>query len=246
MAKKKTTSVEVPKNHPRLKPAILEVTKAGEKGVSAVLNNVRAVFVHLAAPREGMNGDKWAYELTALIPKSNTKALEQVLDALKKTVELSSRAGSKEKKQKILKRALAIHEDKSVIKDGDEILNKDGNPRPELQGHYLLKCHVNAIQDKDGNFTTKFPLQLKLWDTQTQQRVDVAREAIADHFYSGVWLNIALSFCVFDVSGSTGVSTYLNGALKLIDDTRLGGHDPFADPDIEPADESEESDDDEY
>lgn len=224
--------------------------KATDKGLTMIIRNVRIAFVNIDKPRPGMEKDaktgeptKYQYELTALVPKKS-KVQTEIIKLIQKAVSMSStlsgvedKKGKSEKKS-ALERACAIDGDGSVIKDGDNCLQKNSDkPYDGLAGNFVVKMKANAVQNDDGTFKPKVDLRLVRAD-----KSEIRKHEIADEIYSGAWVDISCTLFPYKFLGKTGVTVYLNGIQKLKDDVKLGGFDPFeVRDDIVSAQESEET-----
>lgn len=102
-----------------------------------VLPTVRLSYVHLAQPRSANPGDEPKYSVAVLIPKSDTKTIKEINDAVNFVIENSQ---DKLKTKKGLKHPL---------RDGDT-----ESEEPAYEGHMFFSANSKSrpiILDKDKN-----------------------------------------------------------------------------------------------
>jgi len=241
-------------NETILPPARVKIGQINDKGASVVLQNIRLAFVKIAEPAASQSTDaegkpiKHFYEITALIPKKG-KVIEQLQKAGSETIKLFkdfSDAPRKDKKgkplpserQEAMNKLMIVGEEKHTFKDGDEELSKSTEkPYDGCADHYTLKLKMDAVQNEDGTFKPKFDLKLLFAD-----KSPIRKHEIAGEIYSGVWADVSFSLSPYNYpKGNVGVTGKLWGILKLKDDVKLGGVDPFDDrSDIVPTSNEED------
>lgn len=231
------------KTESKLAPPSLKLLRINDKGASALIKNVRLNFVSIAEPRPSLelddagNPKKYDYEITLMIPKG-AKVLQEIHNLVDQVIEQSSKIPAALKKQASAT-AKATGKERALFKDGDKAVSgSTGKPYDGLPGHLYFKAHTAAEKVGEG-FRAKQDLKLVLWDSRTQTKQSVDRGFIADHFYSGIWADVSLNFAGYLYMKKPGVTVYLGGIMKLLDDRRLGGFDPFeARDDIEVDDDA--------
>lgn len=200
-----------------------KVLKISEKGANIILQNCRVAFVHLAEPAVSkLAGFDPKYEVTCLIPKSATAEIEKIKQAIKDTVRLSEKLKTASDKKKAESKALKIHQEYCIIRDGDKTKNADGIIYDGLEDHFLIKAKTGVTEMSDGSYKLKVPLALKY-----RSNVDIETENLADELYSGMWADVAVTFQGYIFMKKPGVTVYLNGVMKLKNDERLGKANPF-------------------
>jgi len=213
---------------PKLKPVLKEL-RLTEKGCMTLLQNVRLAFVSVDKPNtrfgtkdatgQAIDGN---YEVTCLIPKSEVKFPAVLNKLIEQTLKNNSNLKTAQDKEKAYKIATKIGAEGGLLKDGDELRNKDGVVYDGLEGHYALKVKTKAILNSSGGFSPR--MAFKIVD---KNKNTIRAHEIADRVYSGVWADVALTFSPYKSGINMGVTTYLSGIQVLFDDTRLGGSDPF-------------------
>jgi len=235
MERKKTSKVKRTKQVTKKANSKKEELKLGvrelsinDKSATIILSNVRCAFVNIASPNikfsekdNDGNAISGSYELTCLIPKKEEKFMAVLDKILQQVLKNSSILKTSAEKNKAYKTALNIGEHGALIKDGDNSKNKDGAVYDGLENHYTIKAKSKAIR-KNGGFMPK--IEFKIVDRFKNR---VPEHLIADEIYSGAWFDIALNLKPYSSQMGTGISAYIAGIMKLKDDTRLGGMDPF-------------------
>ena len=202
----------------------IKKNKISEDGANVLIQNARLAFVHLAKPSNspGANSDP-NYEVTILIPKKQKKEFDQLKTILDETIKQSKAFEKAEQRKKAASVALKIHQDGSIIKDGDKMLNRDGVVYDGLEDHYCIKVKTKADLKSDNTYAPKVKFPLKYRSNE-----DVPTEALASEFYSGIWADVSINFKGYVFAKKKfGVTAYLGGVMKLKNGERLGGSNPF-------------------
>lgn len=139
---------------------------------------VRIVYPNLDEPRpEDAEIDAGKYTCLVLIPKEDTKTVQAIKDAIEYA-----------KVKKFDKRVppnLLL-----PLKDGDEKMDKNGDPVEWYAGHYFLNLKSNN--------------QPKLIDPFKNEISD------ASFIKGGDWGRVRIAFTAYDKSGKKGVGSYIN------------------------------------
>lgn len=204
--------------------------KTNDKSLSGKIQNVRLCFVKLDQPNTGLSNKDASgepidgnYEATILIPERKFQILFNAIKSeLEKMLKINKTLASPEQKLKALKAALTIGGEGALFKKGSEQTNKEGKIYDGLDGHYTFKVKSKAVKGPDGNFKPK--IDFKLVDKHNQ---NIPAHAVRDELYSGCWADVAFSLSPYEYMKKVGVTSYLNGVMKLADDSKLGGSDPF-------------------
>jgi len=229
----------------------LKKGQINEKAASLILKNVKLAFVSLDKPRPNMQQTAYLYEATVLIPKKNQKIVDEILKIggklVKDSPKFSDAPGKKGKpseREQAMEIVTTIGEDGSLIKDGDETISKSTEkPYDGCENMYTLKLKAHAEAHDDGTFSYKQQVKFVFADLSELRRGEIATE-----LYSGAWVDVSFALVPYNYMGSVGVTAYLNGVQKLVDDAKLGGFNPFEDRSEEvagSAEEGEDEDDDE-
>ena len=202
--------------------------------------NIRCAFVKLAQPGKTLREGEFQYELTALIPKKAVKEFKHFQAILEEVIAQTTKFKTAKDKAAVLKLVRTTHIEKSLFKDGDKTVDGRGKVYDGLEGHYTVKIKTKAEEMSTGVF--KSPQGLVLRYARTNE--DIPLEEQADQLYSGAWYDVAVSLSAYDTLGTKGVTAYLQGVSKLVNDTRLGGADPFSEArdDLPEEEEYEEAD----
>ena len=157
----------------------------------------RLSYVHVFQPKAVADGGEEKYSVSVLIPKSNTKLLGQIEDA----VEAAIQAGLVTKFQG--KRPMNL---KSPLRDGDVERPDDET----YKGCYFI------------NATSKTkPGVVKAMNVNGQKKlVEISNE---EEIYSGCYGYVSINFFAFNNAGNRGVAAGLNNVLKTRDGDFLGG-----------------------
>lgn len=168
---------------------------------------VRFSFTHLTEPYAISDGQEPKYQTMILIPKSDKKTYEKIVNAQKEAF--------KDEAQGKLK-GLTFDKTKTTLKDGDDVAGE----RPECADHWTM------------NVSTKNKPEI----LGTQRDADGKLKAITDdeEIYSGMYGRVSLNFFAYNSNGNKGISCGLNNVQKTKDGDVLGGgrtnaQDDFAD-----------------
>lgn len=156
-----------------------------------VTGKVRLSYEHIWVAKATIEGGEPKYSASILIPKTDEKTVAAIKEAIK--AERNSEWPNKDKRPNNIK---------NPLKDGDEAVDKNGNPRKECQGHYII------------NATSK----------QRPGIINLEKEDILDksEVYSGCYIRCQISFAPYNLPTSKGVACYLNNIQKLADGKPLG------------------------
>lgn len=161
----------------------------------AVIGPVRFSYLHVFEPHSFETDKEPRYSASIIIPKSDTKLVEQVKKAIQDAYNaaVTERWGGKKPPM-----------DKATcLRDGDEP-NADGEVRDAAySGCYFLNAKSR----------------------QQPGVVDKSRQPIlnSEEFYSGCWGYASIAFSGFENNGNKGISCFLNNLMKTKDDEPLGG-----------------------
>ena len=156
---------------------------------------------------KSINGGTPKYSVSLIIPKSDTKTVMAVKNAIQAAYE----EGQSKLKGSSSKFVPALTAIKTPLRDGDA-------ERPDDEA-YKDSYFINA------NSATAPGI------------VDAARNPIIEHseFYSGVYGRASINFYAFNSNGNRGIACGLNNLQKISDGDPLGGktraEDDFADED---------------
>lgn len=143
---------------------------------------------------------------------------------VKQAVALNKKIVDGPAKMEAYKRAIAVNEEGSLLKDGDEARDAGGNPRAELAGYLTWQVKKSAYREaKTESFGEQYPIAFQ---DAAGRAVDAA--FLDREFYSGVYADVSLTLATYSVNGNEGVTAFLNGLRKSRDGERIGGFDPFA------------------
>lgn len=174
-----------------------------------ITNLVRLSFVHLLEAGETPSGDM-KYSAQIWIPKEDTATLGKIEDA----IEAAKEAGKAKFGGKVPANL------KEPLRDGDEELDDDGNPK--VPGHYFM--NISSVGKPGIIDRFKQPLD-------DPERV-----------YSGVYARVSINFFAYSAAGNKGISGGLNNAQIIKDGEFLGGR-SSADADFDEFELDEEDDD---
>lgn len=163
------------------------------------IGEVRLSYCHLFQPEAVADGGEKKYSVSLLIPKSNTKLVEEVKAAIKAAfmAGVASRFGGKQP---------APGTWKNPLRDGDA-------ERPD-DDTYAGCFFINATS------RTK-PGIVKIVKMNGEKKlVEVTDE---DEVYSGCYGVVSVNFFAFNNAGNKGVAAGLNNVLKTKDGDYLGG-----------------------
>ena len=163
------------------------------------IGEVRLSYCHLFQPEAVADGGEKKYSVSILIPKSNTKLVEEVKAAIKAAfmAGVASRFGGKQP---------APGTWKNPLRDGDA-------ERPD-DDTYAGCFFINATS------RTK-PGIVKIVKMNGEKKlVEVTDE---DEVYSGCYGAADINFFPYNNNGAIGISCGLNNVLKLEDGEKLSG-----------------------
>lgn len=158
---------------------------------------VRLSYVHLVNPHQNQQGGDPRYQVTLLIPKTDT--------VTKADIDASMRAAYEDGVKNKWKGARPQLKN-ALIYDGDG--NKtDGTPfGPECKGHWVI--------------TASSP------QTRKPQVVDISNinvELAPTEIYSGMYARVTINFFSYDSHGSKGIGCGLGNVMKTRDGEALSG-----------------------
>ena len=167
--------------------------KLFENGIKVRTGEVRLSYAHLFQAHAAQPDQKEAYSAALLIPKSDTKTISLINQA----IENAKQVGREKKgwKDPVFK-SPKFH---NPLRDGEE---------KEEDEVYQNMMFVNA---------KSYNNQPTVLDSQKNKIED------ASEVYSGCWAQASVSFYPFDVSGNKGIACGLNGVQKTRDDEALSG-----------------------
>ena len=163
------------------------------------IGEVRLSYCHLFTPEAVADGGEKKYSVSLLIPKSNTKLVEDVKAAIKAAfmAGVSTRFGGKQP---------APGTWKNPLRDGDA-------ERPDDET-YSGCWFINATSK------TKPGIVKIVKNNGEKMLVEVTNE---DDVYSGCYGVVSVNFFAFNNAGNKGVAAGLNNVLKTKDGDFLGG-----------------------
>jgi len=153
----------------------------------------RLSYEHIWTPKAVADGQEPKFSAAILIPKTDTATIAGIKEAIRKEAAQAYPNGKVPPNFKL------------PLKDGDTLLDKDGKPRLECLGHYVINASSNT---RPGI-------------------VDAACQPILDKslVYSGCYCNFQLGFATYNLPTSKGVGAYLNNVQKVKDGPSLAGRD---------------------
>ena len=158
-----------------------------------VTGKCRFSYANVFQPRKSDENAEAKYELTLLIPKSDKKTYQKVMDAIE--------AASAKGKAKFGDKWPA--KPKHTLKDGDGYKDNGDAYGPECKGHWVLRASSKSKpQVVDAN------------------RNDILD---ATEVYSGCYGRASINFYPFVVPSNKGISCGLGNVQKLADGEPLGG-----------------------
>ena len=163
------------------------------------IGEVRLSYCHLFTPEAVSDGSEKKYSVALLIPKSNTKLVEEIKAGIKAAFQagIASKFGGKQP---------APGTWKNPLRDGDA-------ERPDDET-YAGTYFINATS------RTK-PGIVKIVKMNGEKKlVEVTDE---DEVYSGCYGVASVNFFAFNNAGNKGVAAGLNNVLKTKDGDYLGG-----------------------
>lgn len=162
------------------------------KETTVVTNKIRLGYVHVLEPH-AFEGQDPKYSVQLMIPKEDEETINCVKQAVKTVFETA-----KSEKLKGMKKP------KNPLRDGDEELNDDGEPR--VPGHYFMNVS-----------SKKQPVIVKAVDGVKVQTED------PNDIYSGVIAIVSMNFFAYNTAGNKGISAGLNNIFTTCKGERLGG-----------------------
>lgn len=158
-----------------------------------VTGKVRFSFVHIFEPQEPVNGGEPKYNVTLLIPKTDTTTLGKIKEAIAEAREkFCQRNGANALPAK------PVHN----LYDGDG-LRKNGEPfGPECKG-----CYVLSVKSK------RKPVIVDSFKNDITDPAEV---------YSGCYGRASIDFFGYNTAGSKGISAGLLAIQKLADGEPFG------------------------
>lgn len=213
--------------------------KVSDRGAVVQIQNVRIIWPQIAKPSQGRDNIAPSFGVTALVPK---KDANRIIAEAKKIAEEMLRASTFPEKKRVpaLARSFKFHDHGSLFKDGDKQEKADGTMRKETQGHVLLKMTSKVDPESVANGEAprpRFPFELK--DKKNQP---IPAHLIEQEFYGGAWCDLTFTLAPYDTAGNVGISAFFNGAMKLVNDERLGGAENFSEARDDIPDEEENFD----
>lgn len=155
---------------------------------------VRFSFVSVFTPKVALDGGQAKYQITLLIPKSDTKTITGINNAIQQTIQeaLGTTFGG----QPPMASRLPLY-------DGDG-LRPGGEPfGPECKGHWVMSAK-----------TMQKP---EVVDANVQPIID------PNSVYSGCYGRVSLRFYAYNKNGNKGIGCNLGNVQKLSDGEPLGG-----------------------
>ena len=184
------------------------------------IGEVRFSYVHVFQPEAVAEGADKKYSLSLIIPKSNTKLVAQIKEAIKAAVQagIATKFGGKQPTGL-----------KNPLRDGDE-------ERPDDEA-YADAYFINATS------RTKPGIVKAMTVGGEKKLVEVTNE---EDIYSGCYGYASVNFFPFNNAGNRGIAAGLNNVLKTSDGDFLGGRSSaqtdFADIDLNAIKEEDDDD----
>lgn len=147
------------------------------------------------SPTSNNPGAREAYQVTLLIPKTDTATMGRI----RKAIAEAERMGAEN--PKIFNGKIPKNYKNPVIKDGDEP-NDDGETKPEEEGCFVIKARTD--KNKPG-----------VVDANLNPIIDESE------FYSGCYGRASVTFGAYN-NEQKGISCYLNNVQKLRDGEPFG------------------------
>ena len=162
-----------------------------------ITGEVRLSYVHLTQPYQSQQGGEPKYQVTMLIPKTDT--------ATKADIDASMRAAYEDGVQNKWKGARPQLRN-ALIYDGDGMKN-DGTPfGEECHGHWVMTA--SSPQSRKPQVVGADNLNVELLPTD---------------IYSGMYARVSINFFSYDSHGSKGVGCGLGNVMKTRDGEALSG-----------------------
>ena len=164
------------------------------KNTKVVTEETTLSYCNLNEPRAAVEGGKPKYSASVIIPKSDTKTLERIQNAIQ---------AAYEEGESVLKgtgkSVPALDVIKTPLRDGDK-------ERPDDEA-YKNSYFINANSiNKPG-----------IVDKALNPIIDTSE------IYSGIKARVSINFYAFNVNGNRGVAAGLGNVQKLSNGTPLGG-----------------------
>lgn len=173
----------------------METKPSTQQDTKVLIGEVRFSYCHLFSP-DSIDGSNPKYSVSLIIPKSNTKLVEAIKQAIRNAYEYGMRA-------KWNGKATGW---KNPLRDGDE-------DRPDDEA-YQDAYFINASSNKK-------PEVVKPGTVNGKRTVVAVTDE--DEVYSGCFGYASVNFYPFAASGNKGVAAGLNNVLKTKDGDYLGG-----------------------
>ena len=162
-----------------------------------ITGEVRLSYVHLTQPYQSQQGGEPKYQVTMLIPKTDT--------ATKADIDASMKAAYEDGVQNKWKGARPQLRN-ALIYDGDGLKN-DGTPfGEECRGHWVMTA--SSPQTRKPQVVGVDNLNVELLPTD---------------IYSGMYARVSINFFSYDSHGSKGVGCGLGNVMKTRDGEALSG-----------------------
>ena len=177
--------------------------------------NVRLTFVRLSKfDEDDSNADKGTKSVNVLIKKS-AAAYDQMLKYFQIVIAHSDKIPELKKEEVFTKIAKF---QTGLFKDGDTYVSSTtGEAYPGTKGHLMLTLKHVAFRNEMGVFQPRKELTLLHRNGSIMRPQEIANE-----FYSGVWADVEGAITSYrNEKGGVGLTGYLQGALKTLDDESL-------------------------
>jgi hypothetical protein len=178
----------------------------------------RGSYCHLLKPQKAKEeGGKDNYSITMVLPKKDKATIKFIAE-----LKAAFKADMVETFGKEIPESALKH---YPIRDGDEIVDDDGNTRPEWEGCWVITAKNSnkvgiQVRAEDGRRWTRNN-QSGEWSNKDGD--DLPADLNAD-IYSGAWYYASVrTFAWKHETGGKGVSVSLSGVLKAQDDKEFGG-----------------------
>lgn len=162
-----------------------------------IIGEARLSYVHIFSPEAASEGGDKKYSISLIIPKSDTRLVAQIKNAIEAAVQagLATKFGGK--------RPVNL---KTPLRDGDV-------ERPDDEA-YADSYFINA------STKTKPGIVKRMKVNGENKLVEVSNE---DEIYSGCYGFASVNFFAFNNAGNRGIAAGLNNVLKTRDGEYLGG-----------------------
>lgn len=179
-----------------------------------ILKNVRFQWMYTFQTKKNPFGAEEKYEVTVIIKKDNTAALDEFKKSIQEALDKANNASGPK----------AIQIATFKLKDGDSEID---NPKAY---EYLKGCYF---------FTTKNKKQPEAYKAIKANGQILKVVATKDDYYNGMNGICICNPFVYNAAGKKGIAMYLNGIIKTSGGEKLGGNN-IQDVDIEDLDLSVE------